>query len=106
MLHFYLIMKQFNYNGVKFTNFGSNTYSEGMELVATSLDDVGYPIEDLVKKVLNGEFHGIWLNPSAPCTKEEFFGVFGTREQYEEFYRTQHAIQILKGKPWDWWQHS
>lgn len=48
------------------------------------------------ERVLNGEFPGIFLNPSAPCVEEEFFGVFGTKEQYEKFYMNQREAQISK----------
>lgn len=81
-------MTKFTINGVEFNNFGPNNYSHGMELISS------YPMpENIIQKVLNGEFHGVWLNPSAPCDSE-FYGVFGTREQYNEFYKSQKAAQI------------
>ena len=81
-------------NGVTFTDFGANNYSDGMHLVSA------YPIPDnMVKDVLAGKYPGIYLNPSIPCNNE-FFGVFGTPEQYKEFYshqrKAQIASQILK----------
>lgn len=83
-------MKKFVLNGVEFTNFGSNNYSNGMELITC------YPMpENMVQRVLNGEFHGVYLNPSAPCGAE-FYGVFGTRDQYKELYERQKGAQIYK----------
>lgn len=84
-------MKKFMINGVEFNNFGPNNYSDGMELVT-----VTNPPKDFVKKVLAGEFYGIYLNPSAPCCSDEFFGVFGTKEQYSEFYKDQKEACIGK----------
>ena len=79
-------MTKFELNGVTFCNFGSNNYSNGMELITC------YPMpENMVQRVLNGEFHGVYLNPSAPCC-EEFYGVFGTPDQYygpEGLYNSQ-----------------
>jgi hypothetical protein len=85
-------MKKFMINGVEFNNFGPNNYSDGMELIT-----VNNPKEDFVQRVLAGEFHGIYLNPSAPCYEEEFFGVFGTSEQYKKFYAKQKESIISKG---------
>ena len=84
-------MKKFTINGIEFNNFGSNNYSCGMELVT-----VNNPSKDFVQRVLKGEFYGIYLNPSAPCCEEEFFGVFGTSEQYKEFYKRQREAQITE----------
>lgn len=97
--------------GIEFNNFGCNNYSNGMELVT-----VTYPPKDLVQRVLNKEIFGRWaspkeingvkgmklttkyifLNPSAPCCEDEFFGVLGTEEQYQEFYKQQADSQIAK----------
>jgi len=78
-------------NGVEFNVFGSNIFSYGMALVSV------YPMpENMPEKVLNGEFPGVYLNPSAPCKKCEFFGVFGTEEQYKRFYKRQKDCQISK----------
>ena len=60
-----------------------------MQLISTT---AAITVED----VLNGEFPNVWLNPSAPWTDEECFCVLGTKEQYEEFYRTQRETQISK----------
>ena len=84
-------MKKFTINGVEFNNFGPNNYSDGMELVT-----VNNPSKDFVQRVLKGEFHGIYLNPSAPSNDEEFFGVFGTKKQYSEFYKRQREAQIIE----------
>lgn len=84
-------MKKFTINGVEFNNFGPNNYSDGMELIT-----VNNPPKDFVQRVLKGEFYGIYLNPSAPCCEDEFFGVFGTSEQYEKFYRNQRDCQVSK----------
>lgn len=90
-------MDKFTYNGVEFCNFGSNNYSNGMECITC------YPMPDnFIQRVLNGEFHGIWLNPSADCSDgTEFYGVFGTAEQYyglneDGFLYKQRESQIAK----------
>ena len=81
-------MDKFSINGVTFTDFGANNYSEGMHLVSV------YPMPDnIVQDVLTGKYPGIYLNPSAPCDNE-FFGVFGTSEQYKKFYSRQRKAQI------------
>ncbi len=75
-------------NGVEFNDFGTNNYSHGMRLVSV------YPMPDgIVEDVLAGKYPGIYLNPSAPCSGE-FFGVYGTQEQYNEFYTRQRNSQI------------
>lgn len=75
-------------NGVEFNNFGANNYSDGMELISL------YPCpSDLVQRVLNKEFEGVYLNPSAPCGSE-FFGVLGSEEQYKQFYAHQKNALI------------
>jgi hypothetical protein len=80
-------MKTITINEIEFNNFGKNNYSCGMELITL------YPCpKDLVQRVLNKEFEGVYLNPSVPCGSE-FFGVLGTDEQYKEFYsRQRNAI--------------
>lgn len=83
-------METITINNVTFNNFGSNNYSEGMELISI------YPIpENIVQDVLDGKYPNVYLNPSAPCTSE-FFGVYGTPEQYEKFYAYQRESQISK----------
>lgn len=84
-------MNKFTINGIEFNNFGSNNYSGGMELIT-----VTNPPKDLVKRVLVGEFYGVYLNPSSPCNDFEFFGVLGSKEQYEKFYHDQKDSQIAK----------
>ena len=86
-------MKKINIAGYEFNNFGSNNYSNGMELI-TSTDK---PLE-IIKKVKLQEpnFENIWFNPSAPSNDEEFFGVLGTKEQYSEFYKRQREAQIAE----------
>lgn len=77
-------------NGIAFTDFGANNYSDGMHLVST------YPMPDnMIQDVLDGKYPGIYLNPSAPCSSE-FYGVFGTPEQYAKFYKNQRNAQISK----------
>ena len=83
-------MKKITINGVIFNDFGTNNYSDGMCLITTEDHSV------TVERVLKGDFPGVYLNPSAPCTKEEFFGVYGTKEQYEKFYKNQREAQISK----------
>ena len=99
-------MEKLTLNNVEFNWFGTNNYSNGMELVT-----VTNPSKDLVQRVLNKEIFGTWasptpskavkftkkfvfLNPSAPCGDFEFFGVLGTEEQYNKFYKTQVDAQI------------
>ena len=67
-------MEKINIAGYEFNNFGSNNYSNGMELI-TSIDR---PSEILQKvKYQEPGFENIWLNPSTPCSTSEFFGFFG-----------------------------
>lgn len=81
-------MKQTIINGVVFSNFGKNNYSCGMELITTCAAITP-------KQVLDGEFPGVYLNPSAPWN-EEAFCIFGASEQYAEFYKRQRDAQISK----------
>lgn len=83
-------MGRFKVNGVTFTDFGANNYSEEMHLITAT----SFPTT-MVQDVLAGKYPGIYLNPSAPCT-DEFFGVFGTPEQYTKFYQRQREAQISK----------
>lgn len=76
-------------NGVWFTDFGPNNYSEGMHLLTTSAAITP-------EEVLAGEFPGLYLNPSAPWTDDEAFLVYGTNEQYAAFYERQKEAQISK----------
>ena len=81
-------MKKIQINGVEFNDFGTNNYSKGMHLISC------YPMpKNIVQDVLAGKYTGVYLNPSAPC-HEEFFGVFGTEEQYKEFKERQEEAQI------------
>lgn len=97
-------MEKLNIAGYEFNNFGSNNYSNGMELI-TSTDRPS----EIVEKVKRKEpgFENIWLNPSAPCSDFEFFGVLGTEEQYLQFYKTQkNAIigsRMVEMFGWDNW---
>lgn len=70
--------------GLEMTNFGTNNYSGGMELIYCYRKEGD--VMSIVKKVLDGEMYGVWLNPSAKCTPFEFYGLFGTQEQYKEMY--------------------
>lgn len=92
-------MEKLIVNGVEFNNFGTNKFSMGMQLITA------YPMPDgIVEDVLKGNYPGIFLNPSAPC-ENEFFGVYGTPEQYKEFYNKQRkaciSSQILEEIDWD-----
>ena len=92
-------MEKIKINGVKFNDFGENTYSDGMRCISL------YPMpEGMVEDVLAGKYPGVYLNPSAPCTKE-FFGVYGTSEQYEQLYSHQKecciAARVMKLINWD-----
>lgn len=85
-------MKKFKINGVEFTDFGTNNYSDGMHCITA------YPIEDMKQfciDVLAGKYPGVFLNPSANCSgSTEFFGVYGTEEQYKTLYKRQRDAQI------------
>lgn len=83
-------MKKFTINGVEFCDFGPNNYTYGMHLVTA------YPVDsNFFQEVLDGKYPGIFLNPSVDCRSSiEFFGVWGTPEQYEEFYRKQRDACI------------
>lgn len=78
-------------NNVTFNDFGVNNYSNGMHLVTAT----SFPAT-MVQDVLAGKYPGIYLNPSAPCNSKEFFGVFGTAEQYAEFYNRQKECQMSR----------
>lgn len=81
-------MKKIVINNVEFCDFGANNYSNGMHLISC------YPMPaNIIQDVLAGKYYGVYLNPSAPCG-EEFFGVFGTEEQYKEFKERQEGAQI------------
>lgn len=82
-------MNRISINGVFFHDFGSNNYSNGMHLITT-----GAAIT--TEQVLDGEFPGVYLNPSAPWNELDHFCVLGTPEQYAEFYKTQREAQISK----------
>lgn len=85
-------MKTLKINGVVFNDFGTNNYSNGMHLITA------YPIDNMaqfVKDVLAGKYPGVFLNPSANCSHStEFFGVWGTEEQYTVFAKQQRESQI------------
>lgn len=85
-------MKKFIINGVEFCDFGKNNYSDGMHCVTA------YPVKsEFYQEVLDGKYPGIFLNPSADCLGSiEFFGVWGTPEQYKEFYKHQRDSCIAK----------
>lgn len=86
-------MEKLVINGYTFNNFGENNYSNGMQLI-TSTDR---PTEILEKvKLQEPGFEYVWFNPSAPCNDFEFFGVLGTKEQYEKTYKEQVNSQIGK----------
>lgn len=97
-------MQTINIEGYEFCNFGKNNHSNEMELI-TSTDRPS----EILQKVKHKEpgFENIWLNPSAPCSTFEFFGVLGTEEQYLQFYKTQkNAIigsRMIEMFGWDHW---
>ena len=84
-------MDKFIINGVEFCDFGPNNYTNGMHRVTA------YPMpEGFIQDVLDGRYPGIFLNPSCDCrhTGNEFFGVWGTPEQYKGFLKSQQEAQI------------
>lgn len=81
-------MQKIVINNVEFNDFGSNNYTNGMHLISC------YPAPaNIVQDVLSGKFPNVWLNPSAECDSE-FYGLLGTKEQYEKVYNTQKKAQI------------
>lgn len=81
-------MNTITINGIEFNDLGTNNYSNGMRLVSI------YPMpENIVADVLAGKYPDLYLNPSSPCDSE-FYGVYGTPEQYKEFYNDQRKSQI------------
>ena len=81
-------MNHITINGIEFCDFGPNNYTNGMHMITC------YPMpENMIADVLAGKYPGVYLNPSAPC-KDEFYGVFGTEEQYAEFKSRQEESQI------------
>ena len=81
-------MKHITINGIEFRDFGPNNYTNGMHMITC------YPMpENMIADVLAGKYPGVYLNPSAPC-RGEFYGVFGTEEQYSEFKSRQEESQI------------
>lgn len=74
--------------GRQMTDFGTNNYSYGMHLVYFYGKDE-LDVYNIVQAIKDCDVHCLYLNPSAPCTKWEFYGVMGTPEQYKEFYERQ-----------------
>ena len=81
-------MKKMNVNGVEFCNFGSNNYSYGMELISCS--DIP---DNFVQDVLAGKYPGVYLHPRMVVC-DEFYGFFGTKDQYEKVYKRQKGVSI------------
>jgi hypothetical protein len=84
-------MEKFSLEGYIFCDFGTNNYSNGMRLI-TSTDRPQEILEKVKSKA--PAFYNVWLNPSAPCQEDEFFGFLGTKEQYEKTYKEQVDSQI------------
>ena len=88
-------MEKIQISGIEFTSFGANNYSDGMELVTCS-----NPPKDLVDRVKQNKIHNgekfIFLNPSAQGNDFEFYGVYGTKEQYKKLYKHQRESQLAK----------
>ena len=49
----------------------------------------------MIQDVLNGKYPGVYLNPSITCI-EEFYGFFGTEDQYKKVYKRQKEAIIAK----------
>lgn len=83
-------MEKIIINGVEFCNFGENNYTNGMKLITC------YPAPaNIVQDVLAGKYPNVWLNPSAKCDSE-FYGLLGSKEQYEKVYKEQRQAQIAR----------
>ena len=79
-------MNKMTINGVEFCDFGTCYGSCGMHCITAMPENLAQFIQD----VLNGQYPGVFLNPSCDCSYgEEFFGVWGTPEQYKEFHKAQ-----------------
>lgn len=88
-------MKQIKIMGRMMTDFGVNNYSHGMHLVYFYGNDP-LDVYNVVQAIKDCDVHCLYLNPSAPCTEWEFYGVMGTPEQYEEFYASQKESVIAR----------
>lgn len=86
-------MEKLIIDGFEFNDFGANNYSEGMRLISAENS------EELMEAYKRGLSIGecqVFYNPSAPCTKHEFYGVFGLESDYQKFYKRQKEAQIAK----------
>lgn len=86
-------MKQIKIRGIEMTDMGTTNNTHGMHLIYFYGKDP-LDVRSIVQAVKDGDIHCLYLNPSAPCTKFEFYGVMGTPEQYLEFYAEQKASII------------
>ena len=81
-------MKQIKIHGIEMTDMGTTNNTHGMHLIYFYGKDP-LDVRSIVQAIKDGDIHCLYLNPSAPCTEFEFYGVMGTPEQYEEFYERQ-----------------
>lgn len=88
-------MKQIKIHGIEMTDMGTTNNTHGMHLIYFYGKDP-LDVRSIVQAIKDGDIHCLYLNPSAPCTEFEFYGVMGTEEQYREFYAGQKASIIAK----------
>ena len=88
-------MKQIKIHGIEMTDMGTTNNTHGMHLIYFYGKDP-LDVRSIVQAIKDGDIHCLYLNPSAPCTELEFYGVMGTPEQYEEFYASQKESVIAR----------
>lgn len=88
-------------NGIKYTNFGSNNYSRGLEAVTFDPKDI--TPEEVAK------LPGFFLHPSELPNNYDIFALKGTFPQYLEFMKavvdnkaTTYAVNKLGYEPESW----
>lgn len=86
-------MKQIKIHGIEMTDMGTTNNTNGMHLIYFYGKDP-LDVRSIVQAIKDGDIHCLYLNPSAPCTEFQFYGVMGTPEQYEEFYASQKESVI------------
>ena len=71
-------MKNITVAGIPAQNYGSNNYSQGMEVIIFNPKDIS------VEKVK--ELPNVFLHPACEPNELEIFALLGTVEQFERFY--------------------
>jgi len=79
--------------GIKYKNFGTNTYSEGMEAIVFNAKDITH---QEVAKLPN-----IYLHPTVEPDSMDIFAIKGSAENYEKFYEaavTSHCTKLVHNR--------